>query len=298
MKYPWKPYRRSDDIESFVHAYIYLVLRYHVTDVDSLAYEIKSRFEGVSVVDGIKVGGEGKRNLFKSTGLPFVVVDNPELQKVLDLIVANCMDSYSKINFQHMDRLYGFGRKAAAPTAVDALDLAGLNNDDGLPMPEGTDENLVNTVLGAGNQRTSEEDPCVVKGFLSEPGKLVSYLRAHATCRRLDKADDQFKVRENEEVFEGGNPATNRRVGALSITGSVQSSQGSREASNLPKPRARPFNRGVSSPSTSGASSESKKRVRAEEVPKVTEAEERGAEGMARRNKRTKAMLTHQVEDD
>ena len=259
---------------------------------------VKNIFEGVSVKNGIKIGGDGKLGLFGSWCPPFTVVDNPELEKLVQSIVVNCADSY-KIDRKRMDQLYGFAAGSGVPAAViDGAKLARPDNEDKLPRAEKNDKTFVERALNANIRCAPEDDPCIVKGFLSEPGDLVELFREHAVYQRLDKADDQFKLREGEEVYEGRNPTTNRRVGALSITGSIQSSQNSWEGLNSPKSRTLPLDRGVAGLSSSGASSESKKRARPEEAAKVTEAEERGAEGMARRNKRTKAMLTHQVEDD
>ena len=214
--------------------------------------------------------------MFSLKRFPFVPQRNEKLKALLLAIVAGCSASYDNIDLERMEELYGFAADSEVPAAaVDCPDLSRADSEDEVPCGEGT---VVDSAL---IQCASEDDPCIVKGFLSEPGGLVKLWREHARCGRLDKAEDQFEARRNQEVCEGGRSTTNRRVGSLSTTGSLFSS------SNSP---------GVPGPSASGTSSESKKRVRPEEAAKVTEAEERGAKGMVRRSKRSKAM--QEVDDD
>ncbi|KAI0780330.1 hypothetical protein C8Q74DRAFT_758453 [Fomes fomentarius] len=57
LKYPRKPYRPWDDIESFVHVYRHLVLRYHPTNTLDFDLDAKLTYERFSIVNGIMVGG-------------------------------------------------------------------------------------------------------------------------------------------------------------------------------------------------------------------------------------------------
>ena len=95
---PWKPYRRTDDIESFIHVYFYLVLRYHVTSVLSLQELVKTYFDGVSLIHGVKVGGDRKLAQLTSSRLSFEVCSNPGLQDLLETIFLQCSQSYNVLD--------------------------------------------------------------------------------------------------------------------------------------------------------------------------------------------------------
>ncbi|PIL24565.1 hypothetical protein GSI_12449 [Ganoderma sinense ZZ0214-1] len=81
LRYPRKPYRRSDDIESFIHAYIYLL-------------EIETVFEGASRVGGIKIGGTHKIKMLRRGDLGFEIVGNIYLQQLLNDILLHCKTTY------------------------------------------------------------------------------------------------------------------------------------------------------------------------------------------------------------
>ncbi|KAI0730491.1 hypothetical protein C8Q76DRAFT_329044, partial [Earliella scabrosa] len=56
-RYPRKPYRLSDDLESFVHAFTYLTLRFHVTTIFNPRYFAQYTYESLGTVDGLRIGG-------------------------------------------------------------------------------------------------------------------------------------------------------------------------------------------------------------------------------------------------
>ncbi|EJF58097.1 hypothetical protein DICSQDRAFT_110833 [Dichomitus squalens LYAD-421 SS1] len=296
LQYPWKPYRRSDDIESFVHAYLYLILRYHQTSVTSLGGMVKGLFEGVSLRKGIKVGGDVKLSLFGK--MRFWVISNPELQQLLQNMIMGCAESYDKIDLVAMARLYGFQQsEETPPDMAHATDLTGLELDDDIPCAEDSDIRPTNTTLDAGVEPGPDQDPCIVKGFLSEPGGLVKLFLAHAACKRLDKDSDQFPARKHEDVYEGPISSLNRGIGSISTTGSFLSSPMSLELFGIPSGSMFASSHGLSSvsdTSTSAAHSDSRKRSRSLEEPVAgpIEAEGPESEPPARRFKRLKKLLT------
>ena len=258
-------------------------------------YTVKNLFDSISVIEGIRVGGDGKNILFGCKRLPFGVPGNRELRTLLDRIVQGCTDSYDNINPHQMERLYGFESHWNVPDIpIDRIDLARTDSEDELPCAE---ETLVDSAFDADIQCAPGEDPCVVKGFLSEPGGLVKLFREHARCGRLDKANDQFQARRHQVVYEGPSPARHRRT-ASSTTGSCPSSTESLEGSCTSHSRQFASDLDHAGPSISSTASGSKKRARSEEAAETTEAEGRETEDSVHRNKRTKTMLMQQVEDD
>ncbi|KAI0701156.1 hypothetical protein C8T65DRAFT_558590, partial [Cerioporus squamosus] len=106
LKYPRKPQRLSDDLESFIHAFRYLVLKYHITSMTTLKEYVTSTFEGASMICGVKVGGERKLAQQRSPDPPFEVEDNPVLQAIMNDLHAGCYESYRQLDLNKMKKLY------------------------------------------------------------------------------------------------------------------------------------------------------------------------------------------------
>ncbi|KAI1791907.1 hypothetical protein LXA43DRAFT_888599 [Ganoderma leucocontextum] len=249
LRYPRKPYRRSDDIESFVHAYMYLVLRYHPTSVGSLKLKVESLFEGVSLIGGIKIGGDDKLMLLRAGQLGFEVTHNISLQQLLDEILEHCKRTYAKINYPEMERLYGPIQTPAQPThhgapaktsrsrnkpsvlrASDdeAPSAADTETDDELELHSRTKRRR----RGASAQPAAPTDPCKIGAFLSNPKALMKLLAEHAeeAYELDDKAPDQFVARKIQDVFRPSEHTGLRSIGTLSITGSFRSEHASEDA--------------------------------------------------------------------
>ncbi|KAI1791897.1 hypothetical protein LXA43DRAFT_888372 [Ganoderma leucocontextum] len=271
LQYPWKPYRVSDDIESFVHAYIYLVLRYHVvTQGRSLRELVTTLFEGASLVQGIKVGGDRKLSLFQSVTLPFTIQSNPDLANLLKNIIVRCTDSYNRIDLDEMERRYGFGpddkqTAPAAPPPVAKINARRRKSLD-IPCDDGHDDTFINANLRLGlpAEPRRDADPCVMTGFLATQGGLVRLFDVHADSDlgRIDKDVDQFLARRHEDVYQGTNDPGTRRVGSMSRSGTFASRHMSSNSSGL---FALSFASIRNQGSTGGTSLDSKKRVRAED---------------------------------
>ncbi|KAM5541456.1 hypothetical protein V8D89_005010 [Ganoderma adspersum] len=283
LLYPWKPYMRSDDIESFIHVYLYLVFRYHVTDVQSLSDLVMTFFEGVSQVHGVKIGGDMKRTFFNASKFPYQLPFNPELQGLLDAIIDECSQSYARINFHEMQRRYGFGFTSTQPAQAPRTSARVFDRDD-IPRPRSIRRHNKGASAVA-------KDPCVVEGFLSEAGELIDLLMDHASIELKDKAPDQFAARKHENVYRGAIDAGNSRIGSLSTSGTIWSPQMSSNASssfslNFGRPGSNP------GPSMPGTSFDSKKRARIVSGAPVQGAiatnEQSPSESAAHRNKRVK----------
>ncbi len=288
LMYPWKPYRRSDDIESFIHVYLYLVVKYQITDVTSLQELVTTFFEGVSLVHGFKVGGDQKRYFFIASELPFKLPYNPALQELLDTMVALCSHSYKSINVNEMRDRYGFGslsarlpQKTTAAPQTDVVDPPSddddFPDDDDMLRPMGAVDLKSDKMAPAANK-----DPCVVEGFLSEVGDLTDLLKQHAVLRlsTSDKDPDQFLARRHEDVRRGPNKAGTSHIGTLSVTGTkLSSSSGAMLGGSHPG-----SNRG-------GTPSDSRKRMRIASAAKAGGAvarNEQGPSNSVHRDKRIK----------
>ena len=243
--YPWKPYRRSDDIESFIHVYLYLVCRYHVTDFSSLSDLVRSLFDTVALVDGVAVGGSTKRVLLTSLSSAIRVSSNFALQDLLDDIIYACSQSYGGIDFSEMQRRYGFALPPppeSEPRAAPRTVTLRFDSDD-MPRRSRFVKARRNRELGLDKAASraanvNEEDPCVVQGFLSEVGGLIDLFKEHAGVQLTysDKAVDQFAARKHENVYRGlqGSDLSVGSTGSESISGTVSSQHLSCKASQAP----------------------------------------------------------------
>ncbi|KAJ8453756.1 hypothetical protein ONZ51_g13419 [Trametes cubensis] len=205
QRWPRKPYCVSDDIESFIHAFRYMVLRYHVVDIPDLYDFVYSYFESfatVRVVFGdqvwmVKRGGHSKWNQCNASKSFFSVKKNPRLQKLLDDIAFKCCTSYATITAARMDEVYGLPEDEDdeqvqhSHPPYDDLDLSTLGGPLPMPMPKPP------------SSQVSSEGACQVSGFLADAcqvqGAFTRYVyKSQEAGRRADKAPDQFKARDAE----------------------------------------------------------------------------------------------------
>ena len=291
LQYPWKPYRRSDDIESFIHVYLYLVLRFHPVNNRSLKELVTSLFEGVSLVHGIKTGGDRKLALFgNARDRPQIKPSaNLRLQKLVQDIISGCTRSYGKVDFDEMEQRYGFAQFSVLeqPDPVSELPhrtsagIVDFESDDDIPRAETEPEPDSNSppIKAA---PTDDKDPCVVEGFLSEVGNLIDLLKRHASTQLSysDKAQDQFPARKHQDVYRG--PSNLGRIGSQSTSGTLLNASGS--SLNF-------GSRNSHGPSLPSTFLDSKKRMRiASGAPanETTAAAGQGLSDSVHRNKRVK----------
>ncbi|TBU42658.1 hypothetical protein BD309DRAFT_923204 [Dichomitus squalens] len=302
LQYPWKPYRRSDDIESFIHCYIYLVFRYHPTDA-ALRETIESLFEGCLIVGGVMIGGNAKRAMLRSGYFDAVVEGNPRLQQLLDNILWHCKTCYERIDFRQMNRLYGpvvVAAQSQPEAEEDVLTSADQgprratalrhSSDEG-SSAEDLDEDPIRSMLRQRREaQVSSHELFEMGPFLSNPKMLMNLLVKHAetTLNHRDKAPDQFTTRQHQEVYRAPDPPAMRGYGSMSAGGTTLSgrmSQDNRIALSHDKVTTtrRPEIVGIPS-----SSSSSKKRAHIEE-PKDNLADNEGDGSPAvRRSKRIK----------
>ena len=239
LRYPRKPYQRSDDIESFIHAYIYLVLRYHETSVGSLKTKVETLFEGVSFVGGIKIGGDEKLYMLRVGHLGFEITDNMCLQQLLGDILEECKATYAAIDYPEMQRLYGPVKTAAqsgrlitqhdtpqkaVPSILRASDYGARSTAATDPIG-GLRSRLKRPRRAAEPQPTVPADPCKIGLFLSDSLGLMELLAEHyeEVYGLQDKACDQFVARKVEDVFRPSERDACRSIGVMSVTGSYVS---------------------------------------------------------------------------
>lgn len=221
--------------------YLYLVLRFHPSNVLSLKELVTTLFEGVSLVRGIKTGGDRKIHLFLLAKLPFKPSANLRLEKLVQDIISGCSQSYCILDLDEMERRYGFSElfpsseepPAEVPTATsvavdDFDDFEGLDGEVDAAEAPGPGSPSLEAAP------TDHKDPCVVEGFLSDVAPLLKLLKIHAGTQlsRPDKACDQFPARKHQDVYRGPDDAGSRGVGSLSTSGTFlsrsHSSTGSR----------------------------------------------------------------------
>ncbi|RPD52982.1 hypothetical protein L227DRAFT_558236 [Lentinus tigrinus ALCF2SS1-6] len=105
--FPKKPYRLCDDLESFVHVFNFLVLKYYPIHDYGLCSTVEYWYESCARVRGIKVGGGAKLALFKCPRPPFTVWANDALQNIITDLHNGCYESYLHVDKGRMQDLYG-----------------------------------------------------------------------------------------------------------------------------------------------------------------------------------------------
>ncbi|KAM5541419.1 hypothetical protein V8D89_004973 [Ganoderma adspersum] len=220
QRWPRKPYRPSDDIESFIHVFRYMVLRHHVTNTASLHTVVRFYFENSGFVpiifdDGtsriVKLGGDGKLAHFQCPTSAFSVTRHPKLQALLDTIAHRCYECYSAIDAERMHDMYGLPQPVPADNRQE--------EQDSQPPPMSLDK--VSWVTRSRPRSSppavcpyatpapaaADSDPCDISGFLADPLEIVrtflSYVastssQADQEADARSKAPDEFKRRDCE----------------------------------------------------------------------------------------------------
>ncbi|KAI0794681.1 hypothetical protein C8Q74DRAFT_1327219 [Fomes fomentarius] len=250
LQYPRKPCRLSDDLESIVHSYRYLVLRYHVTDVSmnsELRTFVEATYEQVTKVNGVLIGGMTKLRQFTSPTSPFKVFENDDLQSVLDALADGCFSFYAQISLPRMQEKYGIEKNLASikrdklpPTSWEksARHLAmlarrterrGTASDKPPTGPQAKDESSTSrppTDRDGNTSHTKPEDPCDVDGFLSSHADLLDvfflYDNDHPTL--TDKGDDYFRIQQPTPLFMHPPRYRTSDLASKSLSGTMQRS--------------------------------------------------------------------------
>ncbi len=230
MKYPRKPYRLSDDLESIVHAYRYLVLRYHLTDVTPILRSfVKTTYEEVIEVKGVLMGGWKKLAQFSCPPRsPFEVIGNDHLQSVLDALAKGCFSFYDQINLDRMQEKYGIEDDAPPilPVAENVHVTTWMQESDeamfetaGLSLarnnPTGAQSQRSGAQLKAGSSTSRRPTDCDRDALQAEPDdpcEIHGFLSSHAGLRRvfglytgypdmMDKDVDYLRIKQPAPLF-------------------------------------------------------------------------------------------------
>ncbi|PIL30437.1 hypothetical protein GSI_07624 [Ganoderma sinense ZZ0214-1] len=252
LLYPRKPYRRSDDIESFIHTFTYLVLRYHRTDALSAKDTAERIFTPMSLIKGFKVGGDMKSFMFCCGNPPFSIWTNAPLESLLLKIFGGCKASYSRLDASQMQYTYGPEEKPlpmpTPPPMPNENVPKGLGNrprrrrmltDDEISHLEASggcdeEERILEELRREERWARENQLPlCAMDEFLASPESLIKlfeeFARKHSGAN--DKARDQFipgtyELNAYRSLVRAGNAgnatlATNASVAPRTATGDV-----------------------------------------------------------------------------
>nr|VWP01995.1 Ste11alpha protein [Ganoderma boninense] len=228
LAFPRKPYRLSDDIESFVHTYRWMVLRFHETEVQNLRMFVENEYEehAKSGIPGVRVGGETKLSSFSSPSSRFKVAGNPRLQGFLQELARECFTHYQMVDLDRMDTLYGLPayrtqepvQLSSVPAAAPANVLKAVFGDGILdvepahvpaPIPGLPDPKLSGTVA------QPARDPCDVDGFLSKHQGLVKLLYKWSG-NTAPRQVDQFVLQFNDDYPDAVSSVRSRHISSFS----------------------------------------------------------------------------------
>ncbi|RPD57170.1 hypothetical protein L227DRAFT_507060 [Lentinus tigrinus ALCF2SS1-6] len=227
--FPRKPYRLSDDIESFIHAFHYLVLKYHPIEQNGLRQLVESMYESHSFVQGIKVGDESKLRFFLNSLPPFNVCANDVLQSILNDLHKGCYESYRDVDVDEMRTLYRVSDPGVAeeprPLSVDVPVntarterlLAAFKQSDNAPTSTSTNRRRTTRSTTKADATASATPTDRLSGFLSNHGPLLEVLTSYEYEEGLDdKKDNQFEVRAKENPLPVPYRPVNYHIGSLS----------------------------------------------------------------------------------
>ncbi|RPD73193.1 hypothetical protein L226DRAFT_489470 [Lentinus tigrinus ALCF2SS1-7] len=229
--FPKKPYRLSDDLESFIHAFHFLVLKYHPIEGNELRQLVEGTYESYSVVQGIKVGGRSKLEHFCSPRPPFKVRANAALQSILQTLHDGCHDSYRRLDLDRMQMLYGLRKPGSGVKAPGSDEeplpqqepVATVDSDSIPPrsipshwIVSDSDNTTTSTTVAASD---AVADPCKLSGFLSEHIHLYKALASAKSMGNLlpGKQKDQFEDRAPEDPIPVTYRPSNHNIGSLSM---------------------------------------------------------------------------------
>nr|VWP01996.1 Uncharacterized protein [Ganoderma boninense] len=237
LAFPRKPYRLSDDIESFVHTYRWIVLRFHKTSVPDLRTFVQTEFEHSTrtVLPGVRLGGQQKLITMSVSESTFHVRDNARLQGLLDELAAGCFSHYRQIDQGRMEELYGVPfedpqppsqsepafEPELAPAEDSDLDNSDAFNDmmnrmmQALPSTPVPGERVPEVVQPLHYGLQPLADPCDVNGFLSVH---VSLANAFRKWKRnvAPRQEDQFLLRFAQDLPDSVVNTASRGVESMS----------------------------------------------------------------------------------
>ncbi|PIL24569.1 hypothetical protein GSI_12453 [Ganoderma sinense ZZ0214-1] len=212
LSYPRKPYRLSDDVESFVHVFRWLVLRFHSTEIRNLRTFVDAEYESNvrSAISGIRVGGDQKLRSFSTPTSLFKVTRNDSLQGLLEQLAYNCFLHYQLIDMDLMHARYSvphYTNPQAAQQPKPKPDHAPIPTP---PRPSDDDriKGIIAEIFDLDHDDAWSESPwqaappgtdaCDVVGFLSDHAGLVNIFK-QAVDNNTPRQADQFHLRFCEQ---------------------------------------------------------------------------------------------------
>nr|VWP01809.1 Uncharacterized protein [Ganoderma boninense] len=293
LLYPRKPYRRSDDVESFIHAYVYLILRHHVTNTLSVRQIAENYFEQASLIGGIKVGGATKFQLLQTGRVPFLVKGNPPLQALLHLLFSRCFTAYSNISETQMEFFYGPTENSELEEDVDELVFGRLDTNLIKEVSESSDEEGDRLLeqhyrMRLTARQSAPKDLFTLGKFLTSTGALINLFANHARqhSNANDKAPDQFIARRFQDPLDGPAPLANRRLATLSTSSSVAPQDDIGSVPDADVPAAGPSRRSLPQPSLNRNASAKRVRPTRTSVPAAPPGEMQGEPSSPERRKK------------
>ena len=224
LRYPRKPYRRADDVESFVHAFRYMVLRFHPTDLEGLREHVQGYFEHSSKVGNFRLGGQKKLDYFNSEKPSFSVVNNPNLQALLANIAYHCYHGfYERVDTDLMKRKYGIPNDTTAGVSQQQSTLSSSTTPNtsaviNVPAKYRSRVSRFDGSSFALQSRVVLVDACdITDGFLATHDHLLAlFLNFQGNAR--DKHQDQFLLRAAEEPTKIVSNAPSQGISQMSTT--------------------------------------------------------------------------------
>ena len=179
QQYPTKPYHVTDDVESFVHCFHYMVLKFSVTNMGSHVNQfVKETYDTQRVrkSDRARIGGEQKLRQMTKERPTIVAMENPTLNRVLRRLAKILNTHYSSVHPPDFERLYG--KPAEGPSSP-------TNREIESALATGRDARQTHDSLYA---KTPLNDHASVRAiFAKAASKKVDWTGDHRTVNQFSR---------------------------------------------------------------------------------------------------------------
>ncbi|KAI0737070.1 hypothetical protein C8Q80DRAFT_1276693 [Daedaleopsis nitida] len=191
LQYPRKPHRLYDDMESFVHAFRQLVVRFRATNkTDAIVEYVQFCYEQANRRGDVLIGGTAKLGEFQHPTSPIELKDDPRgfFSDALDALAFKCYSFYEWVDPARMQATYG----------VDKNGHVEENRASERPDTTIDDERaawrseFAATVVFT-RRTTTAGDPCELNGFLCSHAELLTVFKS---IEAIKYPDSIFKGRD------------------------------------------------------------------------------------------------------
>ncbi|KAI0737300.1 hypothetical protein C8Q80DRAFT_1358826 [Daedaleopsis nitida] len=232
LQYPRKPHRLYDDMESFVHAFRQLVVRFRETDqTETLVEYVQFCYEQANRRGDVLIGGSLKLKEFQQPASPITLKDDSigYLRDALDALASSCYSFYDCVDFARMQATYGVdkhghiedNRASKSPaTSIDDKRAAWRSR---LPATAVFSE-------GSSRHTSTAGDPCELNGFLCSHAELLTIFKVIEAIEEpesIRKGRDYFLHQRTTHLVGSSRSS---QLGSLSMTGTL--SRGARVLSH------------------------------------------------------------------